>query len=96
MQPQYQNGQFFQVQGPDGPVYVPSEDYSEQAHGEILSRETGWFARLSMPGYLDCTEWEGPFGSEEEAQEHVSDTHGVHPISGEVFALDFEDEEDWG
>ena len=27
---------------------------------------TGWFGRLSMPGYLDCTGWVGPFDSEQE------------------------------
>ena len=21
----------------------------------------GWYARLTAPGYLDCTEWEGPY-----------------------------------
>jgi hypothetical protein len=27
----------------------------------------GWCARLSAPGYLDCTDWAGPFETEEEA-----------------------------
>lgn len=29
---------------------------------------TGWFHRLSMPGYLDCTEWAGPYESYSEAK----------------------------
>jgi len=31
----------------------------------------GWFARLSAPGYLDCTEWCGPFSSEQEASAYL-------------------------
>jgi len=27
----------------------------------------GYYFRLSAPGYLDCTDWSGPFQSEEEA-----------------------------
>ena len=22
--------------------------------------EAGWYARLSAPGYMDCTDWDGP------------------------------------
>ena len=25
-----------------------------------IERREGWYARLSAPGYLDCTEWQGP------------------------------------
>lgn len=28
-----------------------------------------WFSRLSAPGYLDCTDWIGPFDDEREALE---------------------------
>ncbi len=24
-------------------------------------QHSGWYGRLTMPGYLDCTEWRGPF-----------------------------------
>jgi len=35
----------------------------------------GWAARLSMPGYLDCTEWVGPFISEQAAADHIYETY---------------------
>ena len=35
--------------------------------------ESGFFARLSAPGYLDCTEWVGPFVTEAEALAAVTD-----------------------
>ena len=25
--------------------------------------EPGWYARLTAPGYLDCTDWRGPYPS---------------------------------
>lgn len=32
---------------------------------------SGFYARLSAPGYLDCTEWCGPFKTEAEALRYV-------------------------
>lgn len=46
---------------PTGPVYV----------------WTGWFARLSAPGYLDATEWDGPHATEEEALAAVKEFYEV-------------------
>jgi hypothetical protein len=36
----------------------------------------GWFARLSAPGYTDCTEWSGPFYSEEAALAYLGEMYG--------------------
>lgn len=33
--------------------------------------KTGWFARLSAPGYLDCTDWCGPFDTAEAAEAYI-------------------------
>ena len=42
------------------------------------ARITGWFGRLSAPGYLDCgSEWE-PFDSEAEADECLNEM--LHPL----------------
>ena len=40
---------------------------------EIIS---GWFARYSAPGYLDCTDWMGPYGSKSEAIREVRSVYG--------------------
>jgi hypothetical protein len=48
-----------------------------------VSVRGGWGARLSAPGYLDCTEW-SVFDTEEEARESVAEMYGE----------DEEDEED--
>ena len=55
---------------------------------EILRWEfkSGYGARLSMPGYLDCTEWV-VFDSEQEAREYLAETYGLCPIClGDEFA----------
>ena len=36
-----------------------------------IQRVDGWFARLSAPGYMDATDWLGPYESEKEAAEEV-------------------------
>lgn len=31
------------------------------AHVSASDYEAGWYGRLSAPGYMDCTDWQGPF-----------------------------------
>lgn len=57
----------------DGEVYRPGS--------EIISGK--WFARLQAPGYLDCTDWAGPFDSEEEARMYLATTYCIDPFTGE-------------
>lgn len=38
-----------------------------------IKRVNGWFARLSAPGYLDATEWCGPWDTEDDAMKEVMD-----------------------
>jgi len=42
----------------------------------------GWYTRLSASGYMDCTDWEGPFETEEEARGHWED-EGIDPDTGD-------------
>lgn len=55
-----------------------SESYADYTDGIIASVElvTGWFARLSAPGYTDCTDWCGPFPSEDAALAHLEEMYG--------------------
>lgn len=51
---------------------MPMDVESFLTDGEITDEDgdplpAGVYGRLSMPGYLDCTDWSGPFQSEEEA-----------------------------
>ena len=60
MQPEVAMGVF--VRSEDG-EWCP-EHYAEGAFDE---RVEGVFARMSAPGYMDRTEWDGPFETCEEA-----------------------------
>jgi len=46
-----------------------------EATPETWENVKGYGARLSAPGYLDCTEW-NVFDTQEEAEEFLEDTYG--------------------
>ena len=53
-----------------------AEQYRPESNMQAAKVEhagVGYVARLSAPGYMDCTEWEGPFGSVEEAMASLAD-----------------------
>lgn len=55
---------------------------------EVEGVVTGVFCRLSAPGYMDCTEWSGPFDTEVEARLYLADTYDIDPYSGEEATCD--------
>jgi hypothetical protein len=73
------DGQFLQpeIVGPE--TFQLSQDgcWVPQYSGGSMTEETahGYFARLSASGYLDCTEWGGPFETEAEAARYLLDTY---------------------
>jgi hypothetical protein len=42
---------------------------------EVVEYKTGWLARLSAPGYLDCTDWTA-HATEAEALEYLEEAYG--------------------
>jgi hypothetical protein len=42
-----------------------------------------WYVRLSASGYMDATDWSGPYETEAEAQAYLRDSHDVDPETGE-------------
>lgn len=46
--------------------------------GALISAEAvrGWFARMSAPGYMDRTDWCGPFPSEAAALARLEEMYG--------------------
>jgi hypothetical protein len=55
------------------------EDFRDYVDGEPLeyTRVEGWFCRYSAPGYMDCTDWIGPYETEEEAIEECEALYGL-------------------
>ena len=77
MKPEYQYGEFATGETADGGgLSVPWEYRSDQEWSDPPECETGWFFRLSAPGYLDCTDWDGPHETCEKAQTALSDQFG--------------------
>lgn len=62
------------------PVEPTQEDFSDYIEGRVINEsafelQSGWYARLSAPGYMDCTDWGGPFETEQEALEYLTETY---------------------
>ena len=71
------------------PAEDAPETYTDEELDEIYSQvseggsechectyEEGFVARLSAPGYLDCTDWQGVYSSKEEALEELEEMYG--------------------
>lgn len=43
-------------------VEYDDPEYHEAGVSDIIAADgPGWYHRLTKPGYLDCTDWSGPF-----------------------------------
>lgn len=49
-----------------------------------VERKVGWYGRLSAPGYLDCTDWQGPYETEDEAIKALCDQYDVDENGDEL------------
>jgi hypothetical protein len=88
MQKQIRYDRWFLIDTSEGTVAIPQDyigktlqitasDVEDYIHGNFLGFEVvdGYGARLSMLGYLDCTEWT-VFKTEEEADQYLCDLEG--------------------
>ena len=60
---------FFDLDGKNGDVIGQTKEPQE------IEPAPGWYSRLSASGYMDCTEWSGPFETEEQAAADLVETH---------------------
>jgi hypothetical protein len=68
---------------PDAPVRLQGEERSSRQYYRYLGR--GIFFRWSAPGYLDCTDWYGPYPTMTEARRAVMDEHDSCPDCGATY-----------
>ena len=59
------------------------KEYVEGKPFEVTLVRGKFFARLSASGYLDATDWAGPFDSEAEARDSLSEAYDVCGLCGE-------------
>jgi hypothetical protein len=57
-------------------------DLAEYADGDLsdnaeITAVTAYWARFSAPGYLDCTDWHGPYDTKADATTGLADTYDV-------------------
>ena len=52
------------------------EDINKFGNPDARLETPGIYARLSAPGFLDCTDWEGPFDDVAKAEKHLVETYG--------------------
>lgn len=79
MEPETYYGVMLEVDGDYYPADMFTAEYvatEEKCDVEDVIEHEGWFARLSMPGYMDCTDWSGPFETEAEALEYLNELYG--------------------
>lgn len=82
MIPEYSNENFVEYEDDD--MYFVPEEYFEPSLGDWVEvYEDKWFCRLSAPGYLDCTDWSGPFDSLGDAQAYIMELYEVDPVTGD-------------
>jgi hypothetical protein len=53
------------------------KQYLEGSRTYSVTREEGWYGRLSANGYLDCTEWDGPHATAWDALQRVKEIYDV-------------------
>lgn len=81
MELQCEYGEWFIYENEYGETCIIDHEYMNDIPEECISRvekqrAEGWCARYSAPGYLDCTDWTGPFETEEEAIEECRALYG--------------------
>ena len=87
MKPQVVHDDWYSVETTHGTEFIAvdivgedaaKDDFADFIEGDYLEHEkiTGWGARLSAPGYLDCTDW-SVYETEEKAKEHLREAYDV-------------------
>lgn len=57
--------------------FLEGDPYLDDDDRPDITREEGFYARFSAPGYLDATDWVGPEETEDAALDALADQHDV-------------------
>lgn len=85
MTPYYSNEDFVRIENQHGESTLVPAGYEYLGEGEsIVETYSGkWFCHLSANGYMDQTDWSGPFDTIEEARQSLAETYDVDPDTGD-------------
>ncbi len=91
MQPAIYFGTYYEVSANHGETYiVPADvsgvvktygDLADYVEGKVDEPDTiaevkrGWLARMSAPGYMDCTDWSA-HDTQQEAENYLNEYYG--------------------
>lgn len=94
MTPYYSNEPFVRIENERGESTLVPQGYEDLGEGEtVVETYTGkWFCHLSADGYMDQTEWMGPYDTQDQARTALSEEFFVDPDTGDD--LESEDGED--
>ena len=80
MQPQIEYGEWWAIDSNEGMDWYPASLFGKDEvcsfYDKVFSIEKvrGYGARLSAPGYLDCTDWT-VFSTQKDAEEFLKETY---------------------
>lgn len=90
MKPEIYRGGYFKVNTSAGTEIVPADGVAMTVHvtalltsligrpddpAELITAREGWLARMSAPGYLDCTDWTA-HPSKSAAEQYLVEAYG--------------------
>jgi len=64
-------------------AFAAISEFTENRKCWEIEEVFGYAGRLSAPGYLDCTDWMGPYDSAEEARLAVIEAYELCPVCEE-------------
>ena len=83
MKPEIFKGKMIVGEDSNGESFMYPEEYftKEQVRKEVgkvnsIGIKAGWFGRLSASGYMDSTDWAGPFASEKACEDYLQEMYG--------------------
>ena len=85
MEPEFYQGRMWVVTTDSGVGYYPASLFTRKEVTadlepyDLIEEEEGWWARLSEPGCLDCTEWIGPCESAAAARAELAEAFNLCP-----------------
>ena len=60
--------------------FIGADIESELLQSDMDAESDKYYCRLSASGFLDCTEWHGPFDSREESALFLVETYGEEHV----------------